>query len=498
MNLLAAHTNALVGIVTGFVATPYLLHWLGVERVGLFRVATEWAGYLTLFEVGVSGALAPLIVQARASTNPNQLIAMLVSGFRAYARVAAYSLIAGAILLLMLPALARTPPDLEFELRLGFAVSLLTHLVLPLYVYKALADAMQRNYLISMLLTLQTVFTAAGCVAAAYSGWGLVGQFGVTALGTVIVPLGLLILLWHYAPLWELLRPPIDLTDATRRLRGLNRDTLIYQLVGRVCLFTDTAVVSLVLGPAAAAIFFVTTRLPQAISTQVQAMGGATWAGLAELYQNGQHERFRRRLIELTRFTAIFSGAVLVPCAILTRPFVELWVGPELYAGDWVCVLAVLNGYLLPVYSLWGWAFTGIGRVRRLLLYMVGQGILNAAGSIAATWAFGIAGPLIGTALVNLLYNPWLLVRYLRADFDLTPAALLSAVIVPLLPALVLATGLFVTREILLFQSWWLLVVVFGTFVVVYLCMTWWFILGDGERAWIRHMTRRILSPLSL
>ena len=47
-------------VIVGLAATPLLLKWLGPERFGAFRAASDWTGHLTIFELGLSWALIPL------------------------------------------------------------------------------------------------------------------------------------------------------------------------------------------------------------------------------------------------------------------------------------------------------------------------------------------------------------------------------------------------------------------------------------------------------
>jgi O-antigen/teichoic acid export membrane protein len=497
LNFAASTGASVVGMLAAFVATPIVLRELGADRLGAFRAATEWAGYLALLELGVAGALAPLIAQAAAAGDRERLGAILAAGARAYVRVALWTLLAGIALWAVLPVLVRVPPELEGELRVGFGLAIGAAVFLPLAIYRPLADALQRGYLVSALLGVQVTLTAAACALAALSGWGLPGQFGVTAACALIVPLGLLAVFRRVAPPSALLRRPPELDAEARRLRGLNRTTLVYQLVGRVCVFTDNIVIGLFLGPAAVASFFLTTRLPQDASAKVQAVGSATWAGLAELHHSGNHELFRRRLTELTRLTAVLAGAVVIPLAALTAPFVSLWVGPAQYAGDTVVALAILNGVLLPVFSLWGWVFTGTGRVAVLVPYMIGQGVLNLAVSLVATWLVGLPGPLIGTAFVNLLYNPVMLGRLLRAEFGVRPREVVLAALLPLVPAAMILGVLVVEHAAWPGESWGRLAGEFIAAAGLYLVVAWRLVLGDSERATLGGLVRRALGRSS-
>jgi O-antigen/teichoic acid export membrane protein len=249
-----------------------------------------------------------------------------------------------------------------------------------------------------------------------------------------------------------------------------------------VCLFTDNIVVSLFLGPAAVASFFLTTRLSQAACGQVQSVGNATWAGLAELYHTGQHDLFRQRLIELTRVAAVLGGAGIVPLTALTRPFISLWVGPEQYAGNLVATLAVLNGVLLSIFSLWGWVFAGLGRLGLLLPYAICQGMLNLTLSIIATWLVGITGPLIGPAVLNLVFIPWYFSHLLRREFAISRRELFSATLLPLIPATIILGALIAGYAVWPGISWVRLGFEFCAAAAVYLLIAWRWVLGESER----------------
>ena len=78
----------LLGALSGFVATPLVLNWLGDTRFGAFRAAADWLGYLELVELGISGALPVLLARAWGEGDRNALHAAMVAGARAYAGIA--------------------------------------------------------------------------------------------------------------------------------------------------------------------------------------------------------------------------------------------------------------------------------------------------------------------------------------------------------------------------------------------------------------------------
>ena len=100
--------------------------------------------------------------------------------------------------------------------------------------------------------------------------------------------------------------------------------------------------------------FFLTQRLAQLAQAQLQALGSATWAGMAQLHAQGEHALFRARLVELTRLTVVLGASVLVPIVVYNPRFVAMWVGPVQFAGMTLTSISALNALLLSVTALWG------------------------------------------------------------------------------------------------------------------------------------------------
>ena len=70
---------------------------------------------------------------------------------------------------------------------------------------------------------------------------------------------------------------------------------LIVQLSGRLSFLTDSYIVGRVLSPEAIASLFATVRLAQLAQSQLQMVGNASWAGLAELHGRGEPRHLQRQ-----------------------------------------------------------------------------------------------------------------------------------------------------------------------------------------------------------
>ena len=110
---------------TGLVITPWLIRWLGEERYGASRVLFEYAGYLTLLDLGLGGALSPLLTRALAARDDRALRGVMAAGLRLYALVATVVLLVGFAALPWLPRLVPVRPALYGDLRWAWAFTVL-------------------------------------------------------------------------------------------------------------------------------------------------------------------------------------------------------------------------------------------------------------------------------------------------------------------------------------------------------------------------------------
>lgn len=413
-------------------ATPLLLRWLGDERFGAFTVATDWLGYLALLEFGLGGALAPLLAMAEGRGDQHAARGLMVTGIRKYIRVTLMIAVATILLATVITWLIPVSPEYAHDLRVAILVSLLGSLVTPLSPFRALAEARQQGYWVSIFLAAQSLVITFGSVAMAWAGWGITGQALALVAGTLVFNLGLLYITRSEVPAIAralVTAPPDDV--ARSDLRRLNLPTFILQIGGRLSLMTDNIIVARFLSPSIVAAFFLTQRLATLALAELQGIGNASWAALAELSVQGRAELFNRRLVELTRSVAVLGFAVLVPIVAYNRAFITLWVGSQRYAGDLLTILAAANALMLGVFSLWGWCINGTGGAPMLTRPLVGQAIVNVTCSIGFTLAFGLIGPVLGTTVSFLAVSAWFMPRAMAERFGTSPAQLLAAVGVP-------------------------------------------------------------------
>lgn len=485
-----------VTMVVGLIAVPLLLRWLGEERYGAFRATADWFGYLSLLELGIGGALLPLLARAAGQRDESTLVETLAAGIHAYSRVTAFMLLGGLTLLAVIHILVPVGAPHIGDLRRAALIATIGLLVTPLLPFRHLGEAKQEGYRINLLLLMQSLLITSAALLLAYSGWGITGQVAAMFLGSLFF-LGTLTIreVRRYPAVWTAVRGPIRDSAAWQKIWDLNRPTVIRQICGRVSVMSDRIIVAALLGPAMVVPLFVTQRLLELAQSQIQSIGSASWAGLAELHAVGEREIFANRLIELTGLVAALGIGILVPIVAYNQHFVSLWVGEDRYASDLVTFVAAGNAFLLALITLWDWAFGGTGQVARLVPVSIVSTTLNLLISLLLTPVLGLVGPLIGTLCSTAATTAWYVPLLLRRVFDVPTGRLIRAVAVPAgwgVVYFLLAWNLGRSRSSL---GWGSLALEMASLAIAYFAVWWHLMLDRSERTLFIQRFRGLLKP---
>ena len=251
-------------------------------------------------------------------------------------------------------------------------------------------------------------------------GWGLPGQVAAVLLGTTVSALGLAWVGFRRFPYLKRTRWSSRDAAAEASLLTLKWPSLIFNLCARLSIFSDAIILSLILGPTTVVPYFLTQRLLMLVGGYVTAFSSASWAGLAELYHQGEFDTLNVRIVQLTRFSTVLACGGLASTAVGTPAFVRLWVGPEQFQNDGLVFHTMLFVLFQSPVAVWGWVINGTGNVRAIIPCMVVGAAFNVVISVLATRWVGPIGPAIGTAcqygFVMTLWLPFLVRRITGAS----------------------------------------------------------------------------------
>ncbi|MEZ6115783.1 MAG: hypothetical protein R3C28_04320 [Pirellulaceae bacterium] len=320
-NYVTSSLCAGVTLLVGLFTTPCLLEWLGDETWGSYRILLNLLFHLGAVELGLAASLMPVMAGAVGQADQDVERAAVAMGIRRYWRVALWTLFAGVIVMVALPVLVPVPAAALPSLQLAFLIMLSTAILAPTAAIRIYCEASQRTDIVTLVLTCQGVVTAVLGLWLARVGWGITGQ-AMAYLMAMTASAGFW-LLWLERKQPKLAfvfwRTAEDETQ-NRRVSQYHRPSLVLSLCGRLSLTVDALLVGIFLGPAAVAMFAVTSRLFEVAQSQLQNVASASWAGFANLYAAGQHQEFNRRLIEVTRLVLILSGVFWCRWLVIANP----------------------------------------------------------------------------------------------------------------------------------------------------------------------------------
>lgn len=413
----------------GFFVTPALVRWLGRDVFGISRVLVDCYQYIGLLEIGMSGPVIASLTRIVADPSAGSVDAVVAAGWRTQLWITVGMLFLWLLVVGVVPEFLATPGTPPGTVRLAAAILFIPVLLTPISVFRVLAEVKQAGYLVNLVTTAQSVFNTGALALFAYAGFGLLGQASVFALASFFVLPVYLTYAARHAPGWRSARPD---AHALRTMVGLRWPTFGCLVSERLGLFSDNILVAAIVSPSLVSPFYLTQRLVNMAQTYLLHVGGSTWAGISELHFQGQHDAVRDRLVELTASITALSVAASAPIIAFNPFFIARWVGPSMFAGDAITVVACLNLWLWSLSYLWSRPVNSTGYVRKLLPYAAAFVILNLTVSVVAAKLLGVVGPPIGSLTAFIGVNCWGIPRVLREVFHVDPIDLWRSALRPL------------------------------------------------------------------
>jgi O-antigen/teichoic acid export membrane protein len=224
------------------------------------------------------------------------------------------------------------------------------------------------------------------------------------------------------------------------------------------------------------------------VQENLQTLGNSSWATLANLHRNGQSEEFEKMLFSLTRVTIFLSIILTAPLMFLNHSFITLWVGEKFYAGDLLTTIAIVNTYLMGIYSLWGWCLSGSGKIKiQIPIYAINAIINFLTALIFIKW-IGISGPIIGTLIGFLSAYLILIPRALEKEFNISANKLRATIIFPLFYLLIPFILNYYYKNLFMIDNFIRLIIYYLTIMLIFSLVMAISFLSANERKYLLNL----------
>ncbi len=428
---IARTKNAMKGIATGVILRVYqmiipflmrtaMIHFMGIEYLGLNSLFSSVLHVLNLAELGVGAAMVFSMYKPIAEDDTEAICALLKL-YRTYYRI--IGLVIGVVGLLLTPVVphlisGEVPAELNiyvlYWLNLGATV-----LTYWLFAYRScVLQACQRVDLTNVVLLVTS--TAQYALQLAVMVWSKSYYLYVVVL-LVTTLLNNMLTAAVAAKVFPQYKPEGTLAkEQTRQINRKIRDLFTGKLGSVVLSSSDTIVISAFLGLTMLAVYQNYYFILSAVLAIVEILMSSIRAGLGNSFVVETKEK---NFQEMQTFTFLYVWVIGIgSCCFLSmyQPFMEIWMGTEQMLGWAEVICFALFFYVFSLNKLLNVYKDAVGlwhedRFRPLITAAV-----NVTLNLLWIRKYGICGVILSTVISQLFVGiPWVLYNLFRLFFGL-------------------------------------------------------------------------------
>lgn len=438
-------------IVLSLVAIPLLLAGLGAEAFGIWALLQTFSvstGWLSLADSGIGVAASRSIAEAHSTDDVEALEETVATSFTLFTIAGVLAALLLAVLgLLVLPSLFNVPDSLVTVTKAAAALAGVQALIdLIGRSFQTSLEGLQRVDLGRLADTVRrTVVTVATCAAATATG-DLVVVAAAAALSSLVGVATAYALLRRHARI----RPRLTSFGRARALFRYGLTVALLRPIGVIHRTVDRLVVGAVLGPSAVAAVEVATNLVSGADAVLSASSYSVTPAAAWLAASREDNALRALLLRGTRLSMAVTMPLTVGIAVMSAPFVTVWLGSDAPAD--VALFAsvgVISTLLAAPVAISSNMLLGVGSAVAVLKAAIAGITVNVALTIALVHAVGTVGAFYATIAAGLVTVPLIGAAGL-SRFDVRLGAFMRGSVVPgTLPAFVFGIVLVLARLVL-------------------------------------------------
>ncbi len=388
---------------------PYIVKNLGNDAYGVFAITTIVAGYLGLLNYPIAMGNVRFMAEAYAHEEWPELRAAALTGIVVSGVLSA---LGSLIMCLSADVLARevfaVPPALVPSTVVAFRLASLSFFLNGLAgSLESIPTSMRRYDIRNKVGIVVGTLNAVAIVLAIWWGWGLLGAVLAQVLSSV---LGLVL---FFIVAWLLLRKlpgsrRRSLVDAAfvKRLAGFSSLLFAGNVASTIALQIDRTWVGILLGTSAVAYYMVPAKITDRIPGMMSAFTSTLYPLSSEAQATGKVNELRQLYHEMIRLLLWSSAAIAALLIVLSKDFLNLWMGPDFMTNSWL-VLA-----LLAAGAVWHSSGTvayqvsiGMGRADIYLVASIVTAVFVAIPVLIMAPKWGAAGIALGVFIGNLVTN---------------------------------------------------------------------------------------------
>lgn len=402
--VLTGYGSIAVSIAFTLTSIPLALSYLTKEEFGLWALAIQFNGYLSLIDCGMSGSVGRFLADHKDDVNG--------ASYREYFSTGSLVFLTQGILVVLIgisfsstaPSLLAIPSNLANDFsQLLRILCIISGISVVSRSLAATLWAFQRMDAVNLAGTIGLVFQFFAMWIGFHLGWGVISFAYAAAFQTLIA-----VLIYAFvslkngyfpnragwlAPRWTIFK----------EMFGFGRDSMLVALGSQLVNATQITIISRVLGLDAAAAFSIITKLFNMSLQLFHKVVESAAPGLTEMLVRGELKGFVLRywnIIAITTASATIGAVALASC---NSAFVSLWTKGKFSSSftiDFLLALLVLVTSLSRCFM----AIFGITKNLRTvrIIYFI-EGVVFVPTAVFAARSYGLEGVLASSLLVHIV-----------------------------------------------------------------------------------------------
>lgn len=399
-----------MNMLVPFAMRSIILHFLGVEYLGLGGLFRSIFSILNLAELGVGSAMVYSMYKPIAEDDTETICAVLKLYRTFYRIIGLVILMIGLILTPFLPQLIMGEVTADINLYVLYFMNLgATAFSYWLFAYKAsLLIAHQRNDIISKvaLIVHSTEYIFKVLVLIVFKNYYF--YLGIQILGVIVNNIFIAIraskIYPNYFPKGNL--PKEKIRSISTRVRDLFTSNISYV----VSISADTLVISSFLGLTVLAVYQNYNYIVTALKSMIEVIVGACLAGIGNSLITESAEKNYR---DLKKMTLLFGWLISVSSAILLctfQPFMHMWMGEENMLDFKYVICFVIYFYFIGMSKLLNMFKDAAGIWKKDKWRPLTAAIVNLTLNLITIQWLGLYGVILSTIIsIFVVEIPWIL-----------------------------------------------------------------------------------------
>lgn len=396
--------NQAICIVLAMVIRSYLVHYLGVDILGVNATIVEVINMLALSELGIQYSISYRLYKPIADGDEKKIGEIFTLFKQAYRIVGAFILLGGVIFFPFIPMIVNTTIDMRVVYAVYFIQLGITASGYFVNYYRTLLCAYQNQYFCSLVdMIFNIVIYSLKFIAVIYAknyilylSLQFIQVFGANAI------IGL-----YCKKKYPLVLKQFEVSKTERKnLFSDLKEIILGNVSGYVYRSTDSMVISTFCGTLSVGYLSNYKTITQSIRQLINIVNSSlnpTWGNF--LSEEKNEERIKEIFYMFIFLQFTICSISLVPVLCLADEFVDkIWMGPDYLISASLLYLIVADIYMNTVHEPNCMIMRGFGMFKQDKWISTIAAIVNLITSIVLVQFIGIEGVLLGTVFALLIY----------------------------------------------------------------------------------------------